>query len=105
MAIDQRLNAIHDTQRELATMQEELRGMHGGSGGGSGVEQIDGRVGRLERQWDSLQDTLSGLKTSLATLEERTKHMPTRFEFYTVIFGTGAFFTTLLTIAIRLGWI
>ena len=108
MSIDRRLEEMHTLKRNVEALRDDIASMvrYGGQGGdGGSVDQMDRRVTRLEGQGDKIVETLGDLRSGLASLDERTKHMPTRFEFYTVIFGTGAFFSTLLVLAIRLQWI
>lgn len=89
---------------EARELREAAEAKSGGGGSG-GVDQMDGRVSRLEKQWDTLQKDVTDLKVGQATLIERVGHLPSKGFILTSLAASVATLAALATIASRLGWI
>lgn len=93
-----REQAVRVREGELQQLVERVGGGGGGGDGGHGVEA---RVGRLEAGQDDIKKTLGDIKVTLATLDERTKHMPTRWEAFLIIAAVVGVFGSAIGIAVR----
>lgn len=103
MGLETRLLEINNRQEELKAMlaDAERMGYKGGHGGGGG-SAVDARLTRLEGQYDKLRDDNVAIRESLATLNERVAHLPSKEFIVKVVGGALAIIAGLATFAEKL---
>ena len=103
MSLDNRLLEINARQRELDAMLAETKAMrYSNDGSGGGGSAVDARLTRLEGQYDKLRDDNVAIRESLATLNERVAHLPSKEFIVKVVGGALAIIAALATFAEKL---
>lgn len=96
--IDNRLNDLRELERRVEGLSKDL--LENSSGGGGTGGPVDHRITRVEGRIDSLSEKLADVREELAGVRAKLEHMPTRFEFYTVVIGTASLFAALVKLGV-----
>ena len=115
-SLDDSFLPLRNLQKRVSDIEERLQGGSLKSGGGDGTSGgMEARVARLESDMehvkkgvdkantgiDDLRKTSVGISTTLSTLDERTKHSPTRWDVFLIISGVIAAIGAVVAITAR----
>lgn len=87
-------------QRDRGIALDNAAALKGGGGGGT-YDGMENRVSKLEANVDGIKDKLSDIRVLLASIDERTKHMPTRWDVVLILAAMAGLIGGVVAIAAR----
>lgn len=101
MAVDNSLLSAWQSMQEKNAKQDEAgEGLKGGGGDGT-FNGMEARVAKLESGVDDIKKSLGDVRVTLASIDERTKKLPDKWDVFLILAGVLAVLTTVVTITLR----
>lgn len=100
------MSTVDESGRGLwAKMQADAESRHGRNlkdgGGGGTFDGMEDRVKRLEADVSEIKKLLADVRVILASIDERTKHMPTHWQAFGIFLGSLAGMGAIVAITAR----